>query len=122
MRYGSQRVAYPYFVVALLLFGLQMAFGLLSAAKYLGPDPLLHVVAFLDPAQRAGAVEAAVDLVPAVPAERARRLREHLGAVGPDQAVRHRGGPCIFRIVSAASSKCIASTESPLNSPPQYQP
>ena len=28
------------FVVALLLYGLQMAFGLLSAAKYLGPDPI----------------------------------------------------------------------------------
>ena len=40
MRYRSQAVAYPYFVVALLLFGLQMAFGLLSAAKYLGPDPI----------------------------------------------------------------------------------
>ena len=26
MRYSSQRVAYPYFVVALLLFGLQVAF------------------------------------------------------------------------------------------------
>jgi nitric oxide reductase subunit B len=46
MRYQSQRVAYPYFVVALLLFGLQMAFGLLAAAKYLGPDPLLNVLPF----------------------------------------------------------------------------
>ena len=33
-------------MVALLLFGLQMVFGLLSAAKYLGPDPLLHVLPF----------------------------------------------------------------------------
>ena len=40
MRYRTQAVAYPYFVVALLLYGLQMAFGLLSAAKYLGPDPI----------------------------------------------------------------------------------
>src|SRR4030095_14849769 len=40
MRYRTQAVAYPYFVVALLLYGLQMAFGLLSAAKYLGPDPV----------------------------------------------------------------------------------
>ena len=40
MRFRTQAVAYPYFVVALLLYGLQMAFGLLSAAKYLGPDPL----------------------------------------------------------------------------------
>jgi nitric oxide reductase subunit B len=46
MRYRSQRVAYPYFVVALLLFGLQMAFGLLAAAKYLGPDPLLGLLPF----------------------------------------------------------------------------
>ena len=40
MRYRTQAVAYPYFVVALLLYGLQMAFGLLSAAKCLGPDPI----------------------------------------------------------------------------------
>jgi nitric oxide reductase subunit B len=40
MRFRTQSVAYPYFVVALLLYGLQMAFGLLSAAKYLGPDPI----------------------------------------------------------------------------------
>jgi nitric oxide reductase subunit B len=46
MRFRSQRVAYPYFVVALLLFGLQMVFGLLAAAKYLGPDPLLNVLPF----------------------------------------------------------------------------
>ena len=46
MRFRSQRVAYYYFVVALLLYGLQIAFGLLSAAKYLGPDPLLHILPF----------------------------------------------------------------------------
>ena len=46
MRYVSQRVAYPYFVVALLLFGLQVAFGMLAAAKYLGPDPLREVLPF----------------------------------------------------------------------------
>jgi nitric oxide reductase subunit B len=46
VRYPSQRVAYPYFVVALLLFGLQMVFGLLAAAKYLGPDPLINVLPF----------------------------------------------------------------------------
>ena len=46
MRYQSQRIAYAYFVVAMLLFGLQVAFGLLSAAKYLGPDPLLHFLPF----------------------------------------------------------------------------
>ena len=46
MRYQSQRVAYAYFVVAMLLYGLQVAFGLLAAAKYLGPDPLLHLLPF----------------------------------------------------------------------------
>jgi nitric oxide reductase subunit B len=46
MRYRSQRVAYPYFAVALLLFGLQMVFGMLAAAKYLGPDPLLSILPF----------------------------------------------------------------------------
>jgi nitric oxide reductase subunit B len=46
MRYRSQQVAYWYFVVAMSLFGLQIAFGLLSAAKYLGPDPLLYILPF----------------------------------------------------------------------------
>jgi nitric oxide reductase subunit B len=40
MRYRSQSVAYSYFVVALLLYGLQMVFGLLSITKYLGPFPV----------------------------------------------------------------------------------
>lgn len=46
MRYRSQSVAYWYFAIALALFGLQMVFGLLSAAKYLGPDPLLYILPF----------------------------------------------------------------------------
>ncbi|MDZ7768369.1 MAG: cbb3-type cytochrome c oxidase subunit I [Woeseiaceae bacterium] len=46
MRYRSQSVAYWYFAVAVLLFGLQIVFGLLSAAKYLGPDPLLYILPF----------------------------------------------------------------------------
>ncbi len=46
MRYRSQQVAYWYFAAAMTLFGLQIAFGLLSAAKYLGPDPLLYVLPF----------------------------------------------------------------------------
>src|SRR6266545_5464986 len=46
MRYRSQAVAYPYFVVALLLYGLQMVLGLLAAAKYLGPDPLRAILPF----------------------------------------------------------------------------
>ena len=44
MRYQSQSVAYWYFAVAMALFGLQLVFGLLSAAKYLGPDPLLYIL------------------------------------------------------------------------------
>jgi nitric oxide reductase subunit B len=46
MRYRSQQVAYWYFAVAMVLFGLQLVFGLLSAAKYLGPDPLLYILPF----------------------------------------------------------------------------
>ena len=46
MRYQTQRVAYAYWVVALLLYGLQMVFGLLAAAKYLGPDPLRDILPF----------------------------------------------------------------------------
>jgi nitric oxide reductase subunit B len=46
MRYSSQRVAYWYFLVAVLLFGLQVAFGLLAVAKYLGPDPLRALLPF----------------------------------------------------------------------------
>ena len=46
MRYRSQEVAYWYFAVAILLFGLQIVFGLLSATKYLGPDPLLYILPF----------------------------------------------------------------------------
>lgn len=46
MRYRSQGVAYWYFAVALLLFALQLVFGFLSAAKYLGPDPLRAVLPF----------------------------------------------------------------------------
>jgi nitric oxide reductase subunit B len=46
MVYQSQRIAYAYFLAAVLLFGLQVAFGVVSLAKYLGPDPLLNVVNF----------------------------------------------------------------------------
>jgi nitric oxide reductase subunit B len=46
MRYRSQSVAYWYFAVAMVLFGLQLVFGLLSATKYLGPDPLLQILPF----------------------------------------------------------------------------
>ncbi|MES1940677.1 nitric-oxide reductase subunit B [Salinisphaera sp. T5B8] len=46
MRFRSQRVAYWYFAVALCLFGLQLVMGLLMAAKYLGPDPLIGLIPF----------------------------------------------------------------------------
>ncbi|HJV76691.1 MAG TPA: cbb3-type cytochrome c oxidase subunit I [Noviherbaspirillum sp.] len=46
MRYRSQAVAYWYFAVAMALFGLQIAFGMLAAAKYLGPDPLINLLPF----------------------------------------------------------------------------
>lgn len=46
MRYRSQSVTYWYFALALILFGLQLVFGLLSAAKYLGPDLLLNIMPF----------------------------------------------------------------------------
>ncbi|HLV29802.1 MAG TPA: cbb3-type cytochrome c oxidase subunit I [Burkholderiaceae bacterium] len=46
MRYRTQSVAYWYFALAMILFGLQLVFGLLSAAKYLGPDPLLNLLPF----------------------------------------------------------------------------
>lgn len=46
MRYRTQWIAYPYFVVAMLLFGLQMVFGLVAAVKYLGPDPLINILPF----------------------------------------------------------------------------
>src|SRR5690606_21101571 len=46
MTYRSQRVAYGWFAAALLLFALQIAFGFLTLAKSLGPDPLLNVMHF----------------------------------------------------------------------------
>ena len=46
MSYRSQRIAYAYFLAALVLFALQVAFGFVALAKYLGPDPLLDVLNF----------------------------------------------------------------------------
>ena len=46
MRHRTQGVAYAYFVVALLLYGLQMVFGLLAIPKYLGPDPIRNWLPF----------------------------------------------------------------------------
>ena len=46
MTYRSQRVAWWYFLAALLLFALQVGFGFVTLAKYLGPDPLRDVLNF----------------------------------------------------------------------------
>lgn len=46
MTHSSQRVAYGYFLAAVLLFVLQIAFGFVVLAKYLGPDPLLDILNF----------------------------------------------------------------------------
>jgi len=43
---SSRTIVYAYFSAALLLFGLQIVFGFLSLAKYLGPDPLLYIANF----------------------------------------------------------------------------
>ena len=65
MTYQSQRIAYAYFLVAVLLFGLQVAFGFVSLAKYLGPDPLsivfaAGVIAFIWDFAKAGLPRATV--------------------------------------------------------------
>ena len=46
MTYASQRVAYPYFVVALLLFGLQLVLGLWLAFSYFHTVPQAIVDVF----------------------------------------------------------------------------
>lgn len=47
MKYRTQKIATPYFVLALVFFGLQVVFGLLTAAKYVWDyDPLLRVLPF----------------------------------------------------------------------------
>ncbi len=46
MTHATQKEAYPYFVLAVLLFGLQLVFGLLTIAKYIWPDPLLGILPF----------------------------------------------------------------------------
>jgi nitric oxide reductase subunit B len=44
--YRSQRVAWWYFLAALLLFALQVGFGFMALAKYMGPDPLRDIMNF----------------------------------------------------------------------------
>ncbi len=47
MKYESQRIAYKYFAAATVLFGLQVIFGLLTAAKYVwNYDPLIDILPF----------------------------------------------------------------------------
>lgn len=47
MKYESQKIAYEYFVVAVILFGLQVVFGLITGAKYVWDyDPLINVLPF----------------------------------------------------------------------------
>ncbi len=45
-QYESQRIAYPYFVVAMILFGLQILFGLIIGSQYLWPDLLFPAIPF----------------------------------------------------------------------------
>ncbi len=47
MKYESQKIAYNYFVIATLLFGLQVLFGLITGAKYVWDyDPLMNILPF----------------------------------------------------------------------------
>jgi len=47
MKYESQKIAYNYFTLATLLFGLQVIFGLITGTKYvLDYDPLINILPF----------------------------------------------------------------------------
>jgi nitric oxide reductase subunit B len=47
VKYESQKIALNYFIVAALLFGLQIVFGLILGAKYVWDfDPLLNILPF----------------------------------------------------------------------------
>jgi nitric oxide reductase subunit B len=47
MKYESQKIAYKYFLLATLLFALQIVFGLITGAKYVwNIDPLIHILPF----------------------------------------------------------------------------
>ncbi|WP_366922520.1 cbb3-type cytochrome c oxidase subunit I [Metallumcola ferriviriculae] len=46
MKYKSQRAAYPYFVLAMILFGLQVLFGLVIAAQFIWPQLLRNILPF----------------------------------------------------------------------------
>jgi len=45
-QFETQRVSYPYFVAAMLLFGAQILFGLVIGAQYLWPDLLFPAIPF----------------------------------------------------------------------------
>lgn len=46
MKYATQRIAYPYIVVALILFALQVTFGVLAGTVYVLPHFLADVLPF----------------------------------------------------------------------------
>ncbi len=46
MKYQTQKVAYPFFVTALLLFAAQLVFGLLAGAVYVWPEFLAEAMPF----------------------------------------------------------------------------
>ena len=47
MKYETQKIAYNYFAVAAILFGLQVVFGLITGAKYVWDyDPLIDILPF----------------------------------------------------------------------------
>ncbi len=47
MKYETQKIAYNYFLIATLLFGLQVIFGLITGAKYVwDSDPLMNILPF----------------------------------------------------------------------------
>jgi len=46
MTYESQKVAIKYFVISAVFFGLQVVVGILLAAKYIWPDPLIGFLPF----------------------------------------------------------------------------
>ncbi len=47
MKYETQKIAINYFIIATLLFGLQVIFGLITGAKYVWDyDPLLNILPF----------------------------------------------------------------------------
>ena len=47
MKYETQKIAYNYFIIATILFGLQVLFGLITGAKYVWDyDPLINILPF----------------------------------------------------------------------------